>query len=130
MLWRHENLNSETHDWLQQEFAKVPLTFFHQMSECVRAGHLVPVEGFQALPEDLAVREPETDARFVFLAGEQNRCFLSESQRRSFEHLERFRPGYHMLHLVPGYGHLDMFMGQDASRDVFPLILAELDKPV
>lgn len=130
VLWRHENLNSETHDWLQQEFAKVPLTFFHQMSECVRAGHLVPVEGFQALPEDLAVREPETDARFVFLAGEQNRCFLSESQRRSFEHLERFRPGYHMLHLVPGYGHLDMFMGQDASRDVFPLILAELDKPV
>ncbi|MFP2925995.1 alpha/beta fold hydrolase [Pyxidicoccus sp. 3LG] len=129
-LWRHENLNAETHDWLQHEFAKVPLTFFQQMTECVRAGHLLPVDDFQSLPEDVAEREPRTDARWAFFAGEENRCFLPESQRRSFEHLERFRPGYHALHVVPGYGHLDMFMGQDASRDVFPLILAELDKPV
>ncbi len=129
-LWSHENLNPETHDWLQHEFAKVPLTFFQQMTECVRAGHLLPVEGFPALSEDLAEREPQTDARWVFLAGAENRCFLPESQRRTFEHLDRFRPGYHALHVVPGYGHLDMFMGQDAARDVFPLILAELDKPV
>jgi pimeloyl-ACP methyl ester carboxylesterase len=130
VLWRHENLNSETHDWLQHEFAKVPLTFFLQMGQCVRAGHLLPVEDFPSLDEDLAEREPQTDARWVFLAGAENHCFLPESQRRSFEHLERFRPGYHSLHVVPDYGHLDMFMGQDASRDVFPLILAELDKPV
>lgn len=129
-LWRHENLNAATHDWLRHEFAKVPLTFFKQMTECVRAGHLLPVDDFPSLPEDLAEREPQTDARWVFLAGSENHCFLPESQRRSFEHLERFRPGYHALHIVPGYGHLDMFMGHDASSDVFPLILTELDKPV
>lgn len=129
-LWRHENLNPETHDWLQHEFAKVPLTFFRQMTECVRAGHILPVGDFDALPEDVAEREPQTDARWVLFAGAENRCFLPESQRRTFEHLERFRPGYHALHVVPDYGHLDMFMGQDASRDVFPLILTELDRPV
>jgi len=129
-LWRHENLNPETHDWLQHEFAKVPLSFFQQMTECVRAGRLLSVDDFPSLPRDFAEREPQTDARWVLLAGAENRCFLPESQRRSFEHLQRFRPGYHSLHVVPGYGHLDMFMGQDASRDVFPLILAELHKPV
>lgn len=129
-LWSHENLNPETHDWLQHEFAKVPLSFFKQMTESVRAGHLLPVDDFPSLPRDFAEREPRTDARWVLFAGAENRCFLPESQRRSFEHLERFRPGYHALHVVPGYGHLDMFMGQDASRDVFPLILAELDRPV
>jgi len=129
-LWRHENLNPETHEWLKHEFAKVPLTFFEQMAECIRAGHLVPVEGYRELPEDVAERPPETEARFVFLAGELNRCFLPESQRRTFERLDHHRPGYHALHVIPDYGHLDVFMGQDAARDVFPLILAELNKPV
>ncbi|GMT99355.1 hypothetical protein KH5H1_34740 [Corallococcus caeni] len=128
VLWRHENLNAQTHDWLQHEFGPVPFSFFRQMEECVRAGHLVPVEGFRALPEDLGEREPQTDARFVFFAGEENRCFLAESQRRSFEHLEHFHPGRHALHLLPGYGHLDVFMGKRASQDVFPLILSELDR--
>ncbi|WP_348652931.1 esterase [Polyangium sp. y55x31] len=129
-LWRHENLNVETHEWLKNEFAKVPLTFFQQMNACVRAGHLVPVEGYRELPEDVAERPPETDARFVFFAGERNVCFLPESQRRTYEHMSRRRPGHHALHVLPGYGHLDVFMGKHAARDVFPLILAELDRPV
>ena len=37
-LWRHENLNDETHEWIKGEFAAVPLTFFKQMARCVRAG--------------------------------------------------------------------------------------------
>lgn len=129
-LWRHENLNPETHEWLKHEFAKVPLTFFQQMAECLRAGHLVPVEGYRELPEDVAERPPETDARFIFLAGALNRCFLPESQHRTYERLAQRRPGYHALHVIPDYGHLDIFMGQDAARDVFPLILTELNRPV
>ncbi|ADO74389.1 alpha/beta fold hydrolase [Stigmatella aurantiaca] len=129
-LWRHENLNPATHEWLKHEFAKVPLSFFHQMAECVRAGHLVPVEGYRELPEDVAERSPRTDARFVLLAGERNDCFLPESQQRTYDFLSRDRPSYHALHWIPGYGHLDIFMGQQAARDVFPLIRAELGKPV
>lgn len=128
-LWRHENLNAETHEWLKHEFAKVPLTFFQQMAECLRAGHLVPVEGYPELPEDFAERPPQTDARFVLLAGAMNRCFLPESQLRTYARLSRRRPDFHALHVLPGYGHLDIFMGKDAARDVFPLILAELNKP-
>ena len=88
-----------------------------------------PGATFIVLPEDVAERPPETDARFILLTGELNRCFLPESQRRTYERLSQHRPGYHALHVIPDYGHLDIFMGQDAARDVFPLILAELNKP-
>ncbi|HEX2294184.1 MAG TPA: esterase [Actinomycetota bacterium] len=126
-LWQHENLNPETHDrWLNHEFAKVPLTFFAQMARCVDRGHLVSVEGYRELPEDFVAQEPQTDARFVMLAGKKNRCFLPESQELTFRFLDRHRPGYHSMHEIPGYGHLDVFMGKDAARDTFPLILEGL----
>ena len=125
-LWRHENLNPETHDWLRREFGNVPFTFFAQMARCVEAGHLVAVEGDTRLPRDFVARAPETDARFALFAGHKNRCFLPESQRRTFAWLDGLRPGYHTLHELPTYGHLDVFMGKNAAREVFPLMLEEL----
>jgi len=125
-LWLHENLNEQTHDWLEHEFGAVPLTFFSQMARCVSAGHLVSVEGRPELPASFVAQPPQTDARFAFLAGERNRCFLHESQARSFAFLDADHSRYHSLHFLAGYGHLDVFMGKNASRDVFPLIRDEL----
>jgi hypothetical protein len=79
-LWSHENLNDQTHEWLKEEFNAVPISFFRQIARCVRAGHLVSVEGLSALPPDYTAQPPQTDARFAFFAGEQNLCFLPESQ--------------------------------------------------
>ncbi|MFN2500347.1 MAG: esterase, partial [Pyrinomonadaceae bacterium] len=75
-LWSHENLNDETHEWIKQEFAHVPVSFFEQMGRCVEAGHLVSVEGRPELPESFVAQPPKTDARFAFLTGEDNRCFV------------------------------------------------------
>jgi hypothetical protein len=127
-LWRHENLNEETHEWLKQEFAAVPLSFFAQMRRCVDAGHLVAVDGRPELPSDFAAQPPQTEARFVLFAGRKNRCFLPESQVETFRWLDAHRPGYHALHELPTYSHLDVFMGKDAARDVFPLMIDELDR--
>ncbi len=128
-LWRHENLSDATHEWLKHEFAKVPLTFFEQMKWCIERGHLISVEGMKELPEDFLAWPPQTNARFAFFAGEANRCFLPLSQVRTWEYFNSQRPNYHSLHTLPGYSHLDVFMGTTAARDVFPLMLAELDKP-
>jgi len=128
-LWRHENLNDETHAWLSDEFAAVPLTFFEQMAECVEQGHLVAVEEHNELPRDYAAIKPKTDARVAFITGELNECFVPESQKRSFDHFDRDHRGYHSLRIIPEYGHLDVFMGKNAVRDTFPLILDELEKP-
>ena len=127
-LWRHENLNQETHEWLKHEFAHVPMSFFDQMSRCVAAGHLVSAESRPGLPADFAAREPQTATRFAFFAGEKSGCFLPQSQARSFEHFSSFRRNYHSLHLLPNYSHLDVFLGQNANKDVFPLVLHELER--
>ena len=126
-LWRHENLSAETHEWVKGEFANVPLTFFRQMSRCVAAGHLVAARSYSSLPADFVAREPQTNARVAFFAGELNRCFLAESQRRTHAFFSTFRPNYHSLDVIPGYGHLDVFMGSRAAADVFPLMAAELE---
>jgi pimeloyl-ACP methyl ester carboxylesterase len=127
-LWRHENLNPETHEWVKQEFAHVPMTFFLQMRKCVDAGRLVSVEGLPELPADFAAQPPQTDARFVFFAGRKNVCFLPESQERTFRWFEEQRPGSHRLVELPQYGHLDVFMGKNAARDVFPRMLEALER--
>lgn len=127
-LWRHENLNSETHEWLKQEFAEVPMTFFRQMAKCVREGSLISVEGFRELPANFTADPPRTKARFALFAGELNQCFLPQSQVETYEYLSRFRRDYHALHVIPRYSHLDLFMGKNAAADVFPRILAELDR--
>jgi len=127
-LWRHENLNDETHEWLKQEFAAVPMAFFAQIARCVSKGNLVSVEGEKGLPEDFAAHEPQTEARIAFFAGEKNLCFLPESQKRSYDHFARYRKDYHSLYVLPDYSHLDVFMGKNAARDVFPIIRRELDR--
>lgn len=128
-LWRHENLDDATHAWLRHEFAHVPLSFYRQIVRGVRAGRLLPAEPTPELPDDVAARPPRTDARFAFVAGALNQCFLPESQVRTHAFFERHAPGRHRLHVLPGYSHLDVFMGRRAARDVFPLLEAELDRP-
>ena len=126
-LWRHENLNDATHEWLKGEFGNVPLRFFQQIARCVRHGNVVSVEGLEELPADFCAQEPRTDARVAFLTGRLNRCFLYESQVKSFEWFDGYRKDYHNLHVFPTYSHLDIIMGKNAVRDTYPTILQELD---
>lgn len=125
-LWSHANLDEATHQWITGEFAGAPLTFFHQMARCAVAGHLVPTGKVPLLPDSFVARAPQTDARFVFLAGQNNRSFLPESQQRSFDFFAGHRLGRDAFHLIPGYGHLDVIFGKNAWRDTYPLILKEL----
>jgi pimeloyl-ACP methyl ester carboxylesterase len=126
VLWRHENLNDATHDWLRHEFAAVPMSFFRQMARCIRAGHLVRQEPLPGLPADYTVAPPRSDARFTFVAGRLNDCFKWQSQQASFDWFNRHQPDRHALHVFEDYGHLDVFMGQHAARDTYPVMLAAL----
>jgi pimeloyl-ACP methyl ester carboxylesterase len=129
VLWRHENLNEAIHDWIRAEFGAVPLTFFRQMARCLDAGHLVAQEQLPGLPSDFTAAAPKTAARFAFIAGARNACFSWQSQQASFDWFERQRRNYHALQVLGDYGHLDVFIGKQAARDTFPILLAELDRP-
>lgn len=126
-LWRHENLSNETHDWLSAEFGSVPLTFFKQIGKGIRAGHLKSTGAQSALPDDFGIAPPKTSARMAFFAGEDNRCFLPVSQERTFQYFDGIRPSFHSLRVIPQYAHLDVFIGKNAARDVFPTMIEELN---
>lgn len=127
VLWRHENLGDVIHDWIRGEFGAVPMSFFKQMNRCLQAGHLVRQEALAELPADFAAQPPRTEARWAFVAGERNDCFDWRSQQASFDWFERHQPRRHSLHVLGDYGHLDVFIGQHAARDTFPVLLAALD---
>jgi len=127
-LWSHDNLNDATHNWIQKEFGAVPVRFFEQMYRSVQAGHVVAVDNLPGLPSDFGTDAPKTDARFAFLAGEQNRCFLATSQIETFDYFDRHRRGYHTHYVLPNYGHLDVFIGDNAAKHIYPVIISELDK--
>jgi hypothetical protein len=128
ILWRHVNLEPDTHEWVSREFGFCPFSLLRQIGRAQRSGYIMPVNGLRELPASLIDLEPMTDARFSFLAGGANRLFLPLSQRRSYDHFNRFRPGYHTFHELPGLTHLDVMFGRNSARDVFPLILQELDR--
>jgi hypothetical protein len=127
-LWRHENLDEETHEWLKGEFAAVPMTFFRQMAKCLNAGSLLSTGKYDVLPKDFTAQAPRTDARFCFLGGQFNQCFLPESMARTFDFFDHHAPGRHAFHELAGYGHLDVFLGKNAATDIFPLIVDELGR--
>jgi hypothetical protein len=126
VLWRHENLNPATHDWLRHEFAAVPISFFRQMARCIRAGHLVRQSPLPGLPVDYAAAPPRSVARFTFVAGRRNNCFKWQGQQASFNWFNQHQPGRHQFQVFEDYGHLDVFMGQHAARDTFPVMLTAL----
>jgi hypothetical protein len=123
-LWRLENLDESTKEWIQNEFAAVPLTFFNHIKKCVKKGNLISDD----YKENYARASPKTDARFILFAGEKNLCFKAQSQVNTYDYLNALKPGMHKLYLIKEYSHLDIFLGKDADRDIFPLMINELNK--
>lgn len=127
-LWEHKNLNAETHDaFIEQEFGRVPVSFFSQLRLGAKHGQLVTTGKFDKLPARVADQPPKTDARFIMVTGEENKCFDADSMRRMHAWLDGIEPNRHQLHLFPGYSHLDVFMGQHADRDIFPTLIRLLN---
>ena len=110
-------------NWIQYEFAHVPLSFFHHIQKCVRNGALVHYDK----GGDYTEEAPKTKARFVLFAGKENKCFLPKSQENTFEYLNKLQPGLHKLYLLDNYSHLDVFFGKNAHMDVFPKMINELE---
>ena len=123
-LWELDNLSGTVMEWIRQEFGKVPMSFFEHIRKCVSAGQLVSADASVRYAD----QAPKTSARFVFLAGKKNKCFLHESQQKSFEYFNLRRPGYHRLYEYATYSHLDIFLGVRANEDVFPDIIRELQQ--
>jgi cholesterol oxidase len=125
LLYRHEQLNTATHDALHEMFGTANMTSLDHLAEMVRAGHVVTATGEDAyLPHLERMAIPIT-----FVHGADNDCFLPESTAITFGELRRANRGVpYSRHVIPGYGHIDCIFGRDASHDVYPLIRRHLEQ--
>jgi len=135
-LYEHANTNEETHARLSEQYGKCNITVFRHLAQLARRGASTRYDyGWHENLERYGSRTPPSyldPAHFripiTFVSGAKNRTFLPRSTELTFDWLVRKNgEGLYKRHIVPGYGHIDSFMGADASRDTYPLFLEQLE---
>jgi cholesterol oxidase len=122
--FRHAQLNTATHDAMHEWFGTTSIPALAHLSLILRTGHVVDKDGRDAyLPHLGRLALP-----ISFIHGTQNREFLPAATRRTYDLLRRVNgEQWYVWRKIPHYGHMDCFIGKTAARDVFPIILEELE---
>ena len=135
-LYRHERLNTATHDRLSEQFGACNMTAFRHLAQIVKRGTAAKFDyGATENLRRYGVAEPPSYVRpehlripITFVSGELNQCYLPISTERTFQWLQSVNdPTLYRRHVTPGYGHIDNFMGATASRDCYALFLEQLE---
>jgi cholesterol oxidase len=133
-IYRHKNLNSETHDAIYQWFGVSSMSALKHLSLMVRTGYVVDSEG-----QDIYLRGDDPARHLTnlhhlklpisFMYGKHNRAFQRAATRTIYEELcELYDGNLYEWKEFKDYGHFDCFIGREADQIVFPWILAELLK--
>ena len=79
--------------------------------------------------EALVLPSEGEPASITFIHGALNRCFLPESTERTVARLAaKNGADLYTRHVIDGYGHIDCIFGKSAASDVYPHMLAHLEK--
>ncbi len=125
--WDHRQLGHDTHLALGSMFSRVSLSPFKQLGEIMHKGLAVDVQGKSVYTDDEAARRLALP--ITFLSGATNQIFYPESGQRTRVWLsEHNGSDLYRQRIIPDYGHMDLFIGRNAHRDVTPWILRELDR--
>lgn len=124
-VYKHDNLNEATHRAIHEMFGVANLTTFNHLSLMVREGQIVDGEGGDTyLPHIDRLAIPIT-----IVTGAENNLFLPEGTEKTLQTLSRANDAsLYQRVLFPNYAHMDLYIGRDSSRDVFPTIVSELDR--
>jgi cholesterol oxidase len=124
-LYRHEMLNEATHEALPEMFGVASVRAVDHLALMTRTGHVVDSKGNETYMPGLQL----LSLPLCFIAGERDECLLAESTQRTYESLCKSNgKDWYTLHVIPGYGHSDCIFGKDAVRDVYPRIVAHLER--
>jgi pimeloyl-ACP methyl ester carboxylesterase len=124
-VYDHDRLNDATHWAMHEWFGRASITTLSHVGRMLLANRLVDKHGRDTyLPHAERMRLPLT-----WLHGEHNNLFRPEGARRTIEWLsEQNGPDDYRLLMIEDYAHMDCWIGEHAARDVFPLVLEELDR--
>jgi choline dehydrogenase-like flavoprotein len=123
----HAQLSHETHVMLASMFSRVPLLPLDQLQLIMNKGYAVTADGGdEYVTKEGAAR---LDFPITFLAGANNQFFYPQSSQRTRAWLTGINgsENYRQI-VVPGYAHMDLFIGRSSAKDVFPLIVDELER--
>ncbi|HEY8572913.1 GMC oxidoreductase [Phenylobacterium sp.] len=123
----HAQLNHGTHINLADLFGRVSIRPFYHLQDIVRRGRAVDHTGADTYLTEAGARRMALP--ITFLSGTANRLFYPQTAQRTRAWLSQYNdPALYRQQLFPGYAHMDMFIGRNAHREVFPFIVKELDR--
>jgi cholesterol oxidase len=124
-VFKHDQLNDATHRAIHEMFGVANLTTFNHISLMVREGQIVDSKGGDTyLPHLDRLAIPLT-----LVTGAENNLFLPEGTARTLQTLSQANDAKLYQRVVfPNYAHMDLYIGRDSARDVFPTIVGELDR--
>ncbi len=127
LLYEHDRLSDATHETLHELFGPANIRSFEHLATMVEKGRIVDFAGADVYVTPGNLGRLAIPIRFVH--GAENACFKPESTARTVERLRAAngRDLYDRV-VIPGYGHIDCIFGRDAARDVYPHIVAHLDR--
>ncbi len=124
-LYRHETLNELLHNNLHELFGQANISSLKHLAQIVRHKKLVSADG-----DDIYMNHMDRlNLPILFISGEKNECYLPQSTLKTFERLvDMFGPEQYQRVVIPDYGHIDCIFGKNAVEDVYPHMVAHLDK--
>jgi pimeloyl-ACP methyl ester carboxylesterase len=125
-VFDYENINRPTMEQaVPSFFGNGNITFFEHISLMIRASAARDKEGKDTYLSNLdAYKLP-----INFITGEHNKMFVPKGLQRTYDTLRRAHgPQDYTHHVIKDYAHLDLWLGTNAERDVWPTALAELEK--
>jgi len=126
-LWTHKNLNSETHEHLEQFLGG---TSMRSLEWLMRAGRMECVTTNKG---DKLVTPANVERLkgipILFLSGTGNRVYTAENTDTSYSILcNAHGKRWYARKVFPDKGHLDAWMSPTAYRDVYPTVEQHADK--
>ncbi len=125
-VYDYENINQPTMEQaVPGFFGGGNMTFFEHISLMIRAGEARDAAGKNAYWANLE----NFKVPINFITGEHNKMFVPKGLQRSYDTLRKAHGTSLYSHsVIKDYAHLDLWLGENAERDVWPTALAELEK--
>ena len=125
LLYEHSRLNPALHTNLHELFGVASIEIFEHLARMARTGHVVSATG----AEDYLPHPERMALPIHFIHGAENQCFIPESTQQTLDMLSAHNdPALYSRAVIPGYGHIDCIFGAQAADDVYPSIVAHLEK--
>ena len=124
--YTHSQLNHATHNAMMEMFGLIAIPPFAQLSLIMDRECVVDAQG-----NDVYLLHEQAQRLALpisFITGGLNQIFDPETVLRTHRWLidHNKTPGLYDMHVFEGYAHMDMFIGRNAARDIFPHLLERL----